>query len=419
MLPPIPTLPPMPVDAEDGNCPDDYFLCGNNQTCILTNQMCDGTPDCPSYGDYDAIGGEEDEEDCPVGGSGDGADSGSGDGVELTTKSWINLGILNPGGQPTQPPMEEPDVSTKGWYPGDQAAEEYRNEFDRLECRKHFFHPKPGRMPDSVPVECMAILRSISFLTFQGAHLRNCDCDGTGSKEYMCDKYYGGCDCKSLVVGRRCDSCAPASYGFSSSGCNRCECHHAGSKDEFCDQDSGQCECNTDQPTFGRKCDECKPGYWNFPDCRQCECNGHADTCQPTTGKCNDCRDATMGDFCDKCVIGYYGRPELGPNQVQCRECKCPDTKASGHNFAWENTCELDATTEQVACHCVDGYTGDKCDVCDDNFFGHPEMPGGSCERCDCNQNWIESEDGNCDPHSGQCMKCVYYTEVRIKETST
>ena len=120
-----------------------------------------------------------------------------------------------------------------------------------------------------------------------------------------------------------------------------------------------------------------------------------------------------MGDLCDKCIIGYYGRPEIGPDQVQCRECKCPDTKASGHNFAWQGTCELDPTTLQAVCHCEDGYAGDKCDICMDNFFGHPEMPTGDCQRCDCSQNWIESDEGNCDPHTGECLKCVYDTEVK------
>ena len=199
---------------------------------------------------------------------------------------------------------------------------------------------------------------------------------------------------------------------------HRCDCNGAGSQDEFCDQNTGQCECNTLQPTFGRKCDECKPGYWNFPNCQQCECNGHADTCHPQTGVCNDCRDATMGDLCDKCVIGYYGRPEIGPDQVQCRECKCPDTKASGHNFAYQGVCELDPTTLQAMCHCEDGYAGDKCDICDNNYFGHPEMPTGNCQRCDCSQNWIESEEGNCDPHTGECLKCVYDTEVRREALS-
>ena len=43
-------------------------------------------------------------------------------------------------------------------------------------------------------------------------------------------------DWQALVVGRRCDACAPAAYGFSSQGCSRCDCHYQGSQDEFCDQ---------------------------------------------------------------------------------------------------------------------------------------------------------------------------------------
>ena len=42
----------------------------------------------------------------------------------------------------------------------------------------------------------------------------------------MCDKYYGGCECKTLVMGRMCDTCAPAAFGFRSSGCQPCDCHH-------------------------------------------------------------------------------------------------------------------------------------------------------------------------------------------------
>jgi hypothetical protein len=40
-------------------------------------------------------------------------------------------------------------------------------------------------------------------------------------------------------------------------------------------------------------------------------------------------------------------------------------------------------------------------------------MPGGSCQKCNCSTNWVESDTGNCDPHSGQCKKCLYFTEVR------
>ena len=340
---------------------------------------------------------------------------GEGEGSEAelgptTPASWFHPSFLD---DISQEP-EEPDVSTAGWYPGDEQAQADRDEFDRLGCRQHFLQPKPSRAVEAVPEECMTTLKSISFLTFQGAHLRRCDCHSTGSEgSSLCDKYYGGCTCKPLVVGRRCDSCAPASYGFSSSGCVRCECHSEGSQDEFCNQNTGQCTCNTLQPTFGRRCDECTPGYWDFPVCRQCQCNGHAPTCHPKTGDCINCADATMGAFCDKCEIGFYGSPELGPDQVQCRECKCPDTKASGHSFAWQNTCELDENTKTSICHCEEGYDGNNCDICDNNYFGHPEIPGGNCARCDCSENWIEQEPGNCDHHTGECLKCQFHTEVQ------
>lgn len=416
LLPDIADIPFLNVPS----CSNDEFLCGDQSTCIPTGKTCDGIKDCPGGEDEVECSGVAPDDGESSGdedsGSGSGVGSGSGDDSNSTaeidpTESWLHPNFIADisGGRPKEDRTDQ--VSTKGWYPGDEIAQANRDKFDSLGCKEHFLQPKPSRAMDAVPDECMKILKSISFLTFQGAHQRPCNCDSTGSSESMCDKYYGGCTCKNLVVGRRCDSCAPAAYGFSSYGCERCECHGAGSQDEFCNQQTGQCTCNTQQPTFGRKCDECKPGYWNFPDCRQCECNGHADICHPQTGECINCRDSTMGSFCDQCRIGYYGRPEFGQDQVPCRECMCPNTKASGHSFAWDNTCDLDPTTGSSVCHCEDGYTGDKCDLCMDNFFGHPELAGQTCSSCDCSQNWIEDEEGNCDRHTGECLKCVYDTE--------
>ena len=52
-----------------------------------------------------------------------------------------------------------------------------------------------------------------------------------------------------------------------------------------------------------------------------------------------------------------------------------------------------------------------RCDVCADNFHGHPELPGGVCSPCDCSNNWDSLAEGNCDPLSGECLKCLFYTE--------
>ena len=53
-----------------------------------------------------------------------------------------------------------------GWFPGADISEKNREEFERLECRKHFMQAKPGRT-GPMPKECERILYSISFLTFQ------------------------------------------------------------------------------------------------------------------------------------------------------------------------------------------------------------------------------------------------------------
>ena len=48
----------------------------------------------------------------------------------------------------------------------------------------------------------------------------DCDCDPTGSKSNICDEFGGQCECKENVIGRRCDQCAPGTYGFGPNGCS-------------------------------------------------------------------------------------------------------------------------------------------------------------------------------------------------------
>ena len=132
-----------------------------------------------------------------------------------------------------------------------------------------------------------------------------------------------------------------------------CNCHNLGSLDPFCRETDGQCNCA--ENAYGRRCNECQPGYWNFPDCQPCQCNGHANICEAQTGECIDCRDWTGGFACDTCLEGYYGDPRLGVD-IPCRECPCPNTKASGHSFA--DRCYLDSTNNEPVCECDEGYSG-------------------------------------------------------------
>ncbi|XP_065226755.1 laminin subunit beta-1 [Planococcus citri] len=233
-----------------------------------------------------------------------------------------------------------------------------------------------------------------------------CKCDSTGSQSSICSDIGGYCPCKSNVVGRQCDKCAPGTYGFGPEGCKACDCNSIGSLDNFCDVYSGQCKCR--QQTYGRSCDQCQPGSWNYPNCQKCICHGHADICEPRSGACIECRNSTEGHYCDKCKEGFYGDPRIGID-IPCRLCPCPGTVETGHTYA--QRCALDSRNQDVICDCDTGYTGSKCERCAENYYGNPDIVGGKCQACNCSNNVDTLRPGNCDPNTGKCLQCLYNTE--------
>lgn len=78
-----------------------------------------------------------------------------------------------------------------------------------------------------------------------------------------------------------------------------CDCDSLGSTSPFCDAATGQCECVPG--ATGRQCSHCLPGFWGFPQCRPCHCNGHSEYCHPNSGECQGCRDFTTGHHCERC----------------------------------------------------------------------------------------------------------------------
>lgn len=259
----------------------------------------------------------------------------------------------------------------------------------------------------------MVLMVSFSNFDFQ-SHFNvylftACNCNSTGSSSQMCAKLGGHCPCKANVAERVCSRCHVGYYGFGPDGCRPCDCNGYGSIDGFCDENSGQCNCRTG--TYGRQCDECQSGYWNYPACERCGCNGFSDLCDSKTGTCIDCREHTAGQHCGECARGFYGDPLgqiSGKGPVGCRECPCPGIEGSGMTHA--ETCELDRRTENVLCHCKPGYVGERCDSCQENYYGDPTIPGGECLKCECNNNIDVAAPGSCDKKTGECLKCLYNT---------
>ncbi|XP_075211994.1 terribly reduced optic lobes isoform X4 [Lycorma delicatula] len=136
-----------------------------------------------------------------------------------------------------------------------------------------------------------------------------------------------------------------------------------------------QCTCPAGY--MGLSCEECAPGFLR-------ESSGQ------WLGRCT-----RPGG----CRPGYYGDPS---RNIPCEVCPCPHTTPSNQ---FGRTCILD-TDGQVTCNCPEGYTGRRCETCDQGYSGNPTVPGDSCKKDYCNV--AGSVSTHPDPQTGQC-RCKEY----------
>ncbi|XP_033642862.1 laminin subunit gamma-1-like [Asterias rubens] len=166
------------------------------------------------------------------------------------------------------------------------------------------------------------------------------------------------------------------------------------------------CRCPTGY--IGQFCESCDgkfrrdpPGGGPYAQCIPCECNGHADYCEESSGICI-CRDNTVGDQCESCAPGFYGDASSG-TQDDCRPCPCP---------GGSECMEMD-NGDVMCTNCPMGYVGNRCEFCADGFYGDPQGrygPPTACTPCQCSGNIDLNAVGNCDRVTGECLKCIYNT---------
>jgi hypothetical protein len=227
-----------------------------------------------------------------------------------------------------------------------------------------------------------------------------CDCDDIGSNSKECDQTTGQCSCKQNVYGRRCDECKMGYYNLSKGnlkGCLECKCNSnttisiPNTNLFSCDPLTGQCECKS-RNVKGLQCNECADSMYNFQsNCNlSCDCNplgSVSSKCNQLNGSC-DCKLNVEGRQCNQCSAGFYNLTSFG-----ClSQCFC-DAKGS-----------INVTyCEQLSgdCQCKQGYGGKSCDKCSNGYW---TSPNGTCIQCVCNKNGVLDPNNICDETTGKCI---------------
>ena len=145
-------------------------------------------------------------------------------------------------------------------------------------------------------------------------------------------------------------------------GALECECNMEGSLDHSCAKIGGQCKCK--ENIMGRQCTRCKPGFFGYPDCKECNCPPTA-TCNEETGK-----EITVQNNVGKVLLYAYYLLS---------------------NFLGECICAPHVT----------GTDENPCSQCEENTYGYDPITG--CQECDCMIEGTVNGNMSCALESGFC----------------
>uniref|UniRef100_A0A8C3D6A6 Laminin subunit alpha 5 n=1 Tax=Corvus moneduloides TaxID=1196302 RepID=A0A8C3D6A6_CORMO len=221
-----------------------------------------------------------------------------------------------------------------------------------------------------------------------------CQCSGPGQYDGTCDSETGQCLCRTGFEGHSCDQCAPGYFNYPL--CQSCQCSREGSLHGTCDQDTGQCSCRP--KVTGLRCDSCVPGAYGFPHCEGMgSCNpAGLETADPSLGSCA-CRAYVEGPACDRCKPGYWNlTPE---NPYGCLSCKC-DTKGTISGIS-------ECRQGDGQCFCKANVCGQFCSACRDGFFNMENANYFGCQGCQCDVGGALGP--SCEERSGAC-RCRHST---------
>ncbi|XP_065189504.1 laminin-like protein epi-1 [Sycon ciliatum] len=193
-----------------------------------------------------------------------------------------------------------------------------------------------------------------------------CQCNNNTN---VCDILTGEClNCSPMTTGPTCQDCADRFFGDArAQSCQACGCNMAGSRNLICNRTTGVCDCLPNRT--GDKCSGCVDGtYDHAAGCVPCQCDvtgSHNQTCNKTSGQC-PCRPGVTGMHCQGCADTYYNFTASG-----CRMCGC-------HVAAVTPVCDK---TSGV-CQCDPGATGRRCDQCHPQHSDIADSGCTTCDHC-------------------------------------
>lgn len=203
----------------------------------------------------------------------------------------------------------------------------------------------------------------------------------------------GKCSCLHNFASRTCDQCSPGYFNYPE--CIACNCDSSGSIGVSCDAD-GKCQCHDNFD--GPRCNECKTGFYNFPRCEGCNCDPAGVVKSFTgcgslpAGELCQCKERVEGRICNQCKPLYWNL--LPSNPDGCEECRCNIPGVIG------SIGECDPKSGQ--CICKPGVTGRSCARCVDGTYNLREANLFGCEDCGCD---IGGSISNvCNKETGQCL---------------
>ncbi|EDO31103.1 predicted protein [Nematostella vectensis] len=282
--------------------------------------------------------------------------------------------VLSPGSAGANKATAKLALDSVVIFPSITRYAEYTRASPALQQNMSYYH---GLVPDyrnwtgHKEIGCQVLAGFYGDLYQKG---QACECNATGAvTPSVCDQCGGQCSCRPHVIGRKCDECRPDYYDFTSGlGCKACACNMTGSKRSSCHPDTGKCECH---PSITeRQCSRCLDHYFNFTSgvgCQPCGCNelySRDLQCDNDTGVCS-CKDGVGGAKCTECSDAFYNLTTEG-----CTGCQC----------------DLNGSLNPVCnklngnCTCRSNAIGRLCDSCPDGSYGlragHPD----GCLRCHC-----------------------------------